>query len=50
MSSRQTHMIRSHRSLRSYRPTNKTILNRNAKRRKQINKYIRGNMSVSLGF
>ena len=45
MSRKKTHMIRSHRSKSSYKPTNKTILNKEAKRRRQINKYITGMMS-----
>ena len=45
MSRKETHMIRSHRSRNSYKPTNKTILNKEAKKRRQINKYITGMMS-----
>ena len=45
MSRKEIHMIRSHRSKRSYKPTNKAILNMEAKRRRQINKYITGMMS-----
>lgn len=44
MSRKETHMIRSHRSMRSYKPTNKTILNREAKKRKKISGLIRGMM------
>ena len=42
MSRKETHMIRSHRSRSGYKPTNKTILNKEAKRRRQINKYLNG--------
>ena len=45
MSRKEIHMIRSHRSKRSYKPTNKTILNREAKRRRHVNKFITGMMS-----
>lgn len=44
MSRKVTHMIRSHRSMRSYKPTNKTILNKEAKKRKKISGLIRGMM------
>lgn len=45
MSRKETHMIRSHRSKSGYKPTNKTMLNAAAKKRRQINKYITGMMS-----
>lgn len=45
MSRKETHMIRSHRSKRSYKPTNKTILNMEAKKRKKFHGLIRGMMS-----
>lgn len=44
MSRKETHMIRSHRSRSGYKPTNKTILNKEAKRRKKISSLIRGMM------
>lgn len=44
MSRKETHIIRSHRSKRSYKPTNKTILNMEAKKRKKISGLIRGMM------
>lgn len=45
MSRKETHMIRSHRSRSGYKPTNKTILNKEAKRRRHVNKYLMGMMS-----
>ena len=45
MSRKETHMIRSHRSMRGYKPTNKTMLNAAAKRRRHVNKYLMGMMS-----
>jgi len=45
MSRKETHMIRSHRSKSGYKPTNKTILNKEAKRRRHVNKYLMGMMS-----
>ena len=44
MSRKETHMIRSHRSKRNYKPTNKTILNKEAKARKKFHGLLRGMM------
>ena len=44
MSGKKTKKIRSHRSRRRYKPMNKTILNREAKKRKKFHGLIRGMM------
>lgn len=42
MSGRLIHKIRSRRSKRAYKRTNKQIVNKDAKRRKKISRFIRG--------
>lgn len=45
MSRKETHMIRSHRSMRNYKPVNKTMLNKAAKERKKFHGFLRGMVS-----
>ena len=50
MSKASTHAARSRRSKRRYKPTNKTILNKEAKKRNATNAYFRGIMrSITFG-
>lgn len=48
MTGKKKRMIRSHRSLRAYKPTNKAILNREASKRRQISRTVRGAMAAGL--
>ena len=48
MTGKKKKMIRSHRSLRAYKPTNKAILNREASKRRQISRTVRGAMAAGL--
>lgn len=48
MAGARTHMIRSHRLRRSYKPTNKTIQNRAAAKRRQISRTLRGTPAAGL--
>ena len=48
MTGKKKKMARSHRSRRSYKPTNKAILNREATKRRQISRAVRGATAAGL--